>query len=105
FCRVSARAGALFFAAAFRPLAASFCGAALGGAALEGAALGAAVLEGAAFSGAALATPLPLLRPHLPKVRTGAAANMLWHSSKLRLFGSLSFGILALRFLSVMYGP
>src|SRR5258708_1515964 len=49
-----------------------------------------------------LAAPLPFFRPHLPKVRSGAAASRVWHSSNVRLFGSLSLGILALRDLSVM---
>src|SRR5438552_3302567 len=55
---------------------------------------------------AALADPFPaalaFLRPHLPKVRTGAAANNAWHCSKVKLLGSRSLGIFALRCLSVM---
>src|ERR1700720_21497 len=81
-------AGAFLSADAFTPLAASRTG-----------------FAGAAAA-ASLGVPLPFrplgLRPHLPKVRTGAAASRVWHSSKVRLFGSLSFGIFALRDLSVM---
>ena len=54
---------------------------------------------------AAWRRPWRSLRPHLPKVRSGAAASIVWHSARVRLFGSRSFGILALRVLSVMYGP
>src|SRR5580658_48472 len=52
--------------------------------------------------GAACFLAAPPLRPHLPKVRTGAAASRDWHSVSVRLFGSRSFGIFALRVLSVM---
>src|ERR1700692_524305 len=82
-------AGAFLSADAFTPLAASRTGFAWTAAASD-----------------ALGVPLPFrplgLRPHLPKVRTGAAASRVWHSSNVRLFGSLSFGIFALRDLSVM---
>src|SRR6204780_123960 len=37
----------------------------------------------------ALGAALAFFRPHLPKVRAGAAASRVWHSSKVRLFGSL----------------
>ena len=37
------------------------------------------------------------LRPHLPKLRSGAAASSAWHSSSDSDFGSRSFGIFALR--------
>src|ERR1700685_1213084 len=50
-------------------------------------------------------TELFCLRRHLPNVRSGAAASNALHSSSVRLFGSRSFGIFALRDLSVMYGP
>src|SRR5271168_1553230 len=52
--------------------------------------------------GAACFLAAPFFRPHLPKVRTGAAASRDWHSSSFKLFGSRSFGIFALRDLSVM---
>src|SRR5258708_4871517 len=108
-----AGAGAFLLAAAFAALAASAIGATLPlglvAAASTVTALGVAsvVFPLPAFPLAAvpLAAPLPFFRPHLPKVRSGAAASRVWHSSNVRLFGSLSLGILALRHLSVLYGP
>src|ERR1039458_6076544 len=95
-------AGAFLSAVAFAPLAASRTGAAaappLTARFFAAPAMGAAALP-LAFD--VLPTALPF-RPHLPKVRAGAAASMAWHSGKVRLFGSLSLGILALRALSVM---
>src|ERR1700730_15209105 len=110
--------GAFLFAAALDAFAASLCGVpganpGLVDGALRFLAAPAPVspastnpTEGAAV----LPVPLPFLAlafflPHLPKVRTGAVASMVWHSSRLTLFGSRSFGILALRCLSVMYRP
>src|ERR1700723_799029 len=87
-----------FLRASFLPLAASFIGAGPEGAApAAGAPFGFASLP-AAFG--ANFEPFPPLRPHLP--RSGAAASKAWHSAKFRLFGSLSFGIFALRALSVI---
>src|SRR5450432_989615 len=100
----AAKPFACLLTAAFFPLAASFTGeASFAGAASPGTAAAGAVpfadfapdeVFGPNFE------PLAPLRPHLP--RSGAAANRAWHSSNVRLFGSLSFGILALRALSVM---
>src|SRR5271168_3719049 len=93
-------AGAFLSADAFAPLAASRVGLA------RTAAVAGWSVAPAALAAGPLGVPLPFcplgLRPHLPKVRTGAAASRVWHSSKVRLFGSLSFGIFALRDLSVM---
>src|SRR5579859_734684 len=95
--------GACLFTAAFLRLAASFAGAAVSAFAAAGAVPLAALVPFAALLIAPLGAnfdPLPPLRPHLP--RSGAAASRAWHSSSVRLLGSLSFGIFALRALSVM---
>src|ERR1700716_1019093 len=103
-------AGAFLLAAVFAALAASPIGAPFAFSAVAVAvafflAAAAAPLAAFPFAMGPLGAPLPFFLPHLPKVRTGAAASSVWHSSKVRLFGSLSLGILALRDLSVMYGP
>src|SRR5580692_9365908 len=91
--------GACLLTAAFFPFAASFTGAAPEAAAVAAAAPGA---DFAALGGVFGANfePLAPLRPHLP--RSGAAASNAWHSPRVRLLGSLSFGIFALRALSVI---
>src|ERR1700732_2207441 len=98
-------ARAFLLAAVFAALAASPIGAPLTfGPAAAVFALAAARASLAARPAAVdrLAAALPFFLPHLPKVRTGAAASRAWHSSNVRLFGSLSLGIFALRDLSVM---
>src|SRR5580698_3299070 len=102
-------AGAFLLAAALAPLAARRVGAARFLGAVPAAAAPAPFAAPAAavaavalpFADFALAPGLPFVplrpRPHLPKVRTGAAASRVRHSSKVRLFGSLSLGIFALR--------
>src|SRR6185437_10279801 len=98
-------AGAFLSAADFASLAANRTGVLAGfGFAVVAAAVSAAAPAGFALAVFAAPAPLPLafLRPHLPKVRGGAAASRVWHSSNVRLFGSLSLGIFALRALSVM---
>ncbi len=44
-------------------------------------------------------------RPKRPLPRSGAALSSSTHSSRVSVFGSRSFGILAFFTLSVMYGP
>src|SRR5665213_1277264 len=84
---------AVLLAGAFAPLAANRAGAPS-----AGVPLGATVPLGvppAPFGaavplGAPAALPVfAFLRPHLPKVRIGAAASIVWHSGSVRLLGSL----------------
>src|SRR5262249_19813496 len=95
--------GACLLTAVFLPFAASLTGAGASAAAPDAASAPlppALPLFLALPAAAVLAPNLPPLRPHLP--RSGAAASSALHSSKVRLLGSLSLGILALRALSVM---
>src|SRR6201999_168134 len=77
--------GACLFTAVFLPLAASFTGAGVSAPGAAGAFAAPPLLFAPALPN------LPPFRPHLP--RSGAAASKALHSSKVRLLGSLSFGI------------